>query len=183
MKKRIAVVTTILLVTIIIAGGSMAWLLSNPGKAVNEFKMGTVKVEVIEEGFTDISEAVATTYDKNVKVRSLGTKKTYVRVRLVPQWSEPSLPVSNVVLNLSGNGDWTDKQADGYYYFKYYLTENHITSSLLNSVTFTELGQEYEGASFTLKVVTEGVQITHEGWKDVWGLANLPFTLDQAWTP
>lgn len=183
MKKKIVIISTMLLVVFIIAGGSMAWFLSKPSEAVNQFEMGTVKVKVVEEGFTDISEAVVTTYDKNVQVKSLGSKKTYVRVKLVPEWSEPSLPVSNVVLNLSTNGNWTAKQADGYYYFKYYLTENQITSLLLDSVTFTELGPEYQGETFTLKVVAEGVQITHEAWKDVWGLTNLPFTPEQPLTP
>lgn len=182
MKKKTIVVSMILLAVMIIAGGSMAWLLSNPGEAVNQFEMGTVKVEVVEEGFTDISGAEAITYDKNVQVRSLGSKRTYVRVRLVPEWSNPSLPVSNVQLNLASNSDWM-LHTDGYYYFKYYLTENEITSLLLDSVTFTELGPEYEGATFTLKVVAEGVQITNEAWKDVWGLANLPFTPEQPWTP
>lgn len=183
MKKKIIVVLVVLLIATIIAGGSMAWLTSNPDEATNEFQMGTVEVEVVEEGFTDISGAIATTYEKNVQVRSLGTKRTYTRVRLVPEWSNPSLPVSNVVLNLSTSGDWTEKQSDGYYYFKYYLTENQITSLLLESVTFTELGSEYEGETFTLKVVAEGVQITHEAWKDIWGLTSLPFIPEEPWTP
>lgn len=181
MKKRIVVVSTILLISIMIAGSSMAWFTSSPEGAVNEFKIGTVKVKVVEPGFEDLENVQATTYDKNVQVQSLGTKRTYVRVRLVPEWSDPSLSVSNVQLNLN-IGDWTTKQADGYYYFKYYLKENEMTSLLLNSVTFTDL-DGYEGQTFTLKVVAEGVQITHEAWKDVWNLGNLPFTPDQPWTP
>jgi hypothetical protein len=180
MKKRIVVVSTILLISLMIAGGSMAWFTSNPGEEVNEFKFGTVQVKVVEPGFEDLENVEATTYDKNVKVQSLGTKRTYVRVRLVPEWSDPSLPVSNVQLNLN-TGDWTTKQADGYYYFKYYLKENEMTSLLLNSVTFTDL-DGYEGQTFTLKVVAEGVQITHEAWKDVWDLNNLPFTPEEPWT-
>jgi predicted ribosomally synthesized peptide with SipW-like signal peptide len=183
MKKKLIVVSTILLVALLIAGGSMAWFSDKSDEAVNEFKLGTVKVKVVEPGFEDLENVEATKYDKNVQVKSLGTKKTYVKVRLVPQWSNPSLPVSNVSLNLSNNGDWTTKQSDGYYYFKYYLTEDQLTSLLLESVTFSNLGPEHEGQTFSLKVVAEGVQITHEGWKDVWGLSSLPFTPDQPWTP
>lgn len=182
MKKKILAVSTILLVAIMIAGGSMAWFTSNPNEAVNEFQLGTVKVKVIEPGFEDLENVEATLYDKNVQVQSLGTKRTYVRVRLVPEWSNPSLSVSNVALNLSQNGNWTSKQADGYYYFKYYLNENEITSLLLESVTFTDL-TGYEGETFTLKVVAEGVQITNDAWKDVWGINTLPFTPEQPWTP
>ncbi len=181
MRKRIVVVSTILLISIMIAGGSMAWFTSSPDKAVNEFKIGTVKVKVLEPGFEDLENVEAITYDKNVQIQSLGTKRTYVRVRLVPEWSDPSLPVSNVQLNLN-LGDWTTKQSDGYYYFKYYLTENQITSLLVNSVTFTSLTPEYSGETFTLKVVAEGVQITNNGWKDVWGINTLPFPPNQPWT-
>lgn len=182
MKKRLILISTILLISIMIAGGSMAWFTSSPNKAVNEFQIGTVKVKVVEEGFEDLENVVATTYNKNVEVQSLGTKRTYVRVRLVPEWSNPSLPVSNVNLNLAANSDWL-LHTDGYYYFKYYLEENEITSKLLESVTFTNLPEEYEGETFKLKVVAEGVQITHEAWKDVWGLNTLPFTPNQPWTP
>lgn len=182
MKKRTVITVTILLISIMIAGGSMAWFTSNSSKAVNELQFGTIKVKILEE-FNDINGIDEKTYNKKVQIKNLGTKKAYVRVRLVPEWSEPSLPVSNVVLNLSANGDWTARQSDGYYYFKYYLTENDTTSLLLDSVTFSELGSEYKDASFTLKVVSEGVQTTHEAWKDIWGLNSLPFTPGQPWTP
>jgi predicted ribosomally synthesized peptide with SipW-like signal peptide len=182
MKKKLIVVSTILLVALLIAGGSMAWFSDKSDEAVNEFKLGTVKVKVVEPGFEDLENVEATKYDKNVQVESLGTKKTYVRVRLVPQWSNSSLPVSNVQLNLASNNDWVH-HTDGYYYFKYYLTQNQLTSLLLKSVTFSNLGPEHEGQTFSLKVVAEGVQITHEAWQDVWGLSSLPFPADQPWTP
>lgn len=180
MKKKLIAMSTVLLVALLMAGGSMAWFSAKADEATNEFTLGTVKVKIVEEGFEDLENVTATTYDKNVQVQSLGTKRTYVRVRLVPQWSDPSLPVSNVVLNLASPGDWK-LHSDGYYYFQYYLTENQITSKVLESVTFTSLPPEYEGASFTLKVVAEGVQITHEAWQNVWGLTSLPFTAEQAW--
>lgn len=183
MKKKIIIISLTLLITTVIAGSSMAWQLHNTEESVNEFKMGTVKVEVVEKEFTDIKDVTETTYDKKVQAKSLGTKETYVRVRLIPQWSEPSLPTSNVELNISRNGDWTKRETDGYYYFKYYLTENQLTSLLLESISFKDLGPEYEGADFTLKVVTEGVQTTNGAWKDVWGLTNLPFTPDRPWSP
>jgi predicted ribosomally synthesized peptide with SipW-like signal peptide len=182
MKRKIIAVSTILLVALLIVGASMAWFTDTSAEEANEFQMGTVQVKVVEEGFEDLENVIATTYNKNVQVQSLGTKKTYVRVRLVPEWSVPSLPVSNVELNLADNSDWM-LQDDGHYYFKYYLEKDDTTSPLLESVTFTELPPEYEGATFTLKVVAEGVQITHEAWKDVWGLENLPFTAEKAWIP
>lgn len=179
MRKRLIAVSTIVLLIFII-GISLAWFLSTESQA-NKFVLGTIEVEVLEPGFSDITDTKARTYEKNVQVRSLGTKKTYVRVRLVPEWSNPSLPVSNVVFNLASNSDWI--YSDGHYYFKYYLTKNQETSLLLDSVTFTELGPEYEGETLTIKAVAEGAQITHEAWKDIWGITSLPFMPEQPWNP
>lgn len=181
MKSKRLAISTIILVILLVAGTTLSWFTTGDAKT-NEFKMGTVKVKVIEEGFENIENATATKYDKNVQVQSLGTKRTYVRVRLIPEWSNPSLAVSNVQLNIANNGDWI-LHTDGYYYFIYYLTQNQITSKLLESVTFTDLGPEYEGATFSLHVLAEGVQITHEAWKDVWGLTDLPFAVETAWSP
>ncbi len=183
MKKRISLIVVAVLLIIVLSGTSLSWFLSNAGEANSEFQMGRVRVELVEEDFKDIENLEIGTYEKNVQVRNIGTSNSYVRVKLVPEWSEASLPVSNIVFNLSGNGDWTEKQEDGYYYFKYYLEENEITSSILDSITFTEISPEYEGASFTLNIVTEGVQKSNNGWKAIWDLTNLPFTPDQPWTP
>ena len=182
MKAKTLAISTIVLIVLIVAGATMAWFTTD-ANASNKFKMGTVDVIVVEEDFPDGGYSEVTTgvtYTKNVQVQSIGTKKTYVRVRLVPEWSDPSLPVSNAILNLADNEDWI-LHTDGYYYFKYYLTTNQLTSKLLEKVTFTELGSEYNGKIFTLKVVAEGVQITHEAWKVVWGLNELPFTPNVLW--
>lgn len=172
MKKRVIAISTIALMVVVV-GVTSAWFLASEVKA-NEFKMGTVEVEVLEPGFQDLTDIQAETYEKNVKVASKGTKKTYIRVSLFPEWSEPSLPTSNVQLNLN-SADWIDG-LDGYYYYKYYLTKNEETSLLLQSVTFTTLGPEYNGKTFTIKAIAEGVQITNDAWKDIWGMTTLPFT-------
>lgn len=184
MKKKCILISTIMLISLMVAGGSLAWYTSS-SNATNKFKMGTVEVKVLEPGFNDVTDAVVDLdYPKNVQVKSLGTKNTYIRVRLIPEWSDPSLPVSNVVLNLADNSGWVKNNPDdGYYYFIYYLTTNQITALLVESITFVELGPEYDGETFTLKVVAEGVQITHDAWKDVWGLTKLPFTPNQPWNP
>lgn len=187
MKSKIVVVSTITLILLLLGGTTMAWFVSNPNPLSNKFTAGTVDVEVLEPGFENIPNAAGnTTHGKNVKVKSWGNKKTYVRVRLVPMWeNEPSLPVSDVRLNLVNVGEgghWVDG-GDGYYYFKYYLTEGQETSLLLDGVTFGELGPEYEGKTFVLKVVAEAVQASNNAFIKVWGRDTLPFPLDQPWTP
>lgn len=172
MRKKIVAVSTMLLI-ILATSITFAWF-SNSEAITNKFNMGTIKVEVYEPEFKDLTNVKVGEYEKEVLVVSKGTKKTYVRVRLIPEWSEPSLPISNVQLNLNNTTDWVDG-GDGHYYYKYYLTKDQETSLLLESVTFTSLGSEYDGKTLTIKVVAEGVQITNDAWKYVWGLTELPF--------
>jgi hypothetical protein len=87
-----------------------------------------------------------------------------------------------VQFNLADNSDWV-LHGDGYFYFKYYLTQGQVTSELLQSVTFTDLGPEYSGKTLSVKVLVEGVQTTHDAWKEVWGLTELPFEPDMPWNP
>ena len=180
MKKK-TILISMLLIICFAMGVTYAWFTYAEAKE-NIFAMGTVEVEVVET-FTEVGNAqVGQSYPKSVQVRSNGSKKTYVRVMLFPEWSNPSLPVSNVKLNLADNSDWV-LHTDGYYYFKYYLTDEQTTSPLLASVSFIELGPEYNGETLTIKVVAEGVQTTHDAWKEVWGLTELPFEPDMPWNP
>lgn len=143
MKKRIMTISMILLISIMIAGGSMAWLTSSPEEGVSEFKMGTVEVEVVRSG------------NESVRIQNIGTSQAYVRVRVIPKWSKSNLSVSNVDVNIS-SGDW--EKRDGHYYYKYPLDPDEMTSNLVNSVSIGDLTEEYAGEEFTLKVVAEGFQ-------------------------
>lgn len=169
MKKRLILLSVILLISLMTVGNTMAWLTSSSDEVTEKMNIGTINVELLQSGLN------------NIRVISSGTSKTYVRARLIPQWSDNSLSTSNVKLDLNLT-DW-ESNDDGYYYFKYYLDKDQITSNLLNNVEFNNLASEYQGHSFNIKVVSEGVQITNQYWRELWGLDNLPFTPDQPWTP
>lgn len=159
MKKRLIILSALLLISIMVAGGTMAWFTSSPEAEASNFKIGIVQVEVSENGFEDIS------------VRNLGTIDSYIRVKVIPQWSEPGLSIANVGFDIN-DSDW--KYEDGYYYYKYAVKGSEETSKLINTISF-DLTEAYEGASFTIQVVAEGVQSTHEAWKDIWSIYSLPF--------
>ena len=184
MKKKYMLISTAILISLLVGGGTMAWF-SYSGSATNEFTMGTVQVEVLKSGLEDITGAEEEKeYQQSVVVKSLGNKKAYIRVRFIPQWSNPSLPVSNVELILGGNTNWVKVESDdGYDYYSYYLTENEKTQPLPVSVKFTKLGPEYKDQTFTLKVAAEGIQTTNRAWRTLWGLDKLPFTPNQRCNP
>ena len=89
----------IIMLLCIASSVTYAWFTAGEAKE-NRFDMGTVSVEILEE-FEPIVDVMADVdYEKVVKVKSNGSKKSYVRVKIFPEWSEPSLPVSNVEFNL-----------------------------------------------------------------------------------
>lgn len=162
MKKKVIIVSLALLMTLAVAGSTFAWF--NAGdSSVGISNLSTIQVETIGK-------------NENVKVQNKGTGDVYVRVRLVPQWSDPSLSVSNVKLNLNISDDWIDnKDNDGYYYYKDILKSGEITSNILNSIVIPEsLEGEYVGESFNVKVVSEGVQINQKALMSVWGIGSIP---------
>ncbi len=169
MKKKMIIFSVILLVYLMNASNTMAWFSNSSTNNLEDVIIGTIKLETIQPSLSDI------------RIKSTGTSKTYVRVRLIPKWTDNSLSTSNIQLNLNLT-DWVAND-DGYYYFKYYLEEGQITSNLLLSVDTNNLEQKYLGESVILKTVSEGVQITNELWRELWEINSLPYTLDKSWTP
>ncbi|WP_422485126.1 hypothetical protein [Gudongella sp. DL1XJH-153] len=160
MKNRLIIFSAILLISIMVVGGTFAWFTSSPEASLTKGEMGIIKVEVIENGLDNIS------------VKNIGLSDCYVRVRLIPKWSNQTLSVSNVDIDINGSY-WIEK--DGYCYYKGSLGVSEMTTDLIESIVVGELTPEYEGAILTLKVVAEGVQTTNEAWKEVWSIDSLPF--------
>ncbi len=157
MKNKLIIFSVIILVSIMIAGGTMAWFTSSPEASFSNFDIGIVEVEVVNNGLEDI------------KVKNIGTTESYIRVRFIPQWSNPNLSISNIIINCSN--DWTEK--DGYYYYSQPLKQNELTSNI--SIEIDDYSPEYEGATFKIKIVAEGVQSTYNAWKNVWSINSLTF--------
>jgi predicted ribosomally synthesized peptide with SipW-like signal peptide len=172
------------LAALLVVGGTMAFFTDNE-KVENTLTAGTVEVEINEHGFKDITNwQRGGTENKDVSVKSTGSKGTYVRVCLVPQWLneagtdvDTNLSVGNVILNLASNWGNNWVYADGWYYYKQKLDKNGETSLLLDSVTLdsSTTGEEYSGRTLRIKVIAEGVQASHDAYKRVWGIDDLPW--------
>ena len=174
MKKRTIIIGSIVvLVVLLVVGGTMAWF-TDKGEATNKFTGGTVDIEVIEKFDKPDNWNPGAEAEKKVSIESLGSKQTYVRVALIPQWDDDSsLPISNVELILADNDDWIYK--DGWYYYKKILNEDDVTSLLLEEVRLKdETDDDYQGRTLEIKVKAEAVQASHNAYEDVWGAGSLP---------
>jgi len=175
------------LVALLVVGGTMAWF-TDTKEASNKFTAGTVKIQILENGQTNpvVKENVnpGDIYDKEVKVESLGSKRTYVRVSINPVW-EGNLPINNVNL-IFADGElgthWVDG-GDGWYYYKHILAAGAVTEPLLSKVEIigSLTGDDYQGKKLTVNVKAEAVQASHEAYKDAWGLSNMPTGIEP-WT-
>lgn len=191
MKKRnLMLGSAIMLAVLLVAGGTMAWFTSNV-EVTNTFTAGTVDVNLIENdvviggqvGGLNVSNVnPGDTHDKKIQVKSNGSKSTYVRIKLTPEWTlatGKSFPTgfgANSLPPASLIGLSTDWILDGgYYYYKNILTTGVYTSALITGVKFDgpTMTNAYQGATFTMKVEVEAIQATHNAYQS-WGISSLP---------
>ena len=104
MKKRIMMFSSVTaLVTLLVAGGTMAWFTSNPEAVNNEFEAGTVNIGINENRFQNIKNwNPGQTSTKDVDITIDSSKQTYVRVKLTPSWGG-DLALDHVAINLHLN--------------------------------------------------------------------------------
>lgn len=164
------------LVALLVVGGTMAWF-TDEKEVANTFEAGTVKIELLENGSEEAIEKTnvnpGDTFDKEIKVKSVGSKKTYVRVSITPVWDDEQLETDNVEL-IFADGEpgtnWIDGE-DGWYYYRYILEEGEETEELLSQVRIIgdKTGNEYQGKKLTVNVKSEAVQASHYAYEDAWG--------------
>ena len=198
MKKRNLVLGSIVvLAALLIVGGTMAWFTAEADPVTNTFTAGTVEIELHDVQMVEGAEVDFPTegienvnpgdeYGKIVYVENTGSKAIYVRAKLTPEWKDPdgnllpleagTPPVLMATFPLLDNGWFL--HTDGYYYYKNPLAggaageSNAVTTHLIEKVIFAgaEMTNDYQGATFTLKVEAEAIQASNGAALDQWGV-------------
>ncbi len=116
---------------------------------INEFTVGS-NVSSIEEKFGSYEAfEKGESYGKEVAVRNEGNVACYVRV-----FAEIEDPDVASVLSVDLNeNQWTDKQEDGFYYYREILEPGEKTEPL-----FTEIRADEDTAEFRMIIMSETVQ-------------------------
>lgn len=88
MKRKVVILTAFALVALLVAGGTMAWF-TGTARANNEYRAGTIKVEVNNK----LKGLKANTYlnpgdcfEGNITFKNTGNKRAYLRVKLTSIW-------------------------------------------------------------------------------------------------
>jgi len=156
------------------------WL---PGSEVEKLVIATNTGNVDEAVRISLSENWTTAHNNTLNgwITENGNKSSHL-----PE-NEPSNDERVAIINFDNNEDW--EYSNGYYYYKYKLSPNESTSSLIKSVTFnakTKLddtcvetptatgrtitcdssGDDYDNATYTLTFNIETVQ--YNKYKEAW---------------
>ena len=190
-RKNLLIGSALVLAALLVVGGTMAWFTAAVGPVPNTFTAGTVEIELHDvdgqgqsfapNGITNVNPGDE--YLKTVYVENTGSKAVYVRVKLTPAWTKDtaSLPLDVEGVDMATfpivGTDWV-LHTDGYYYYKNPLAGaaadevNRVTTHLIEKVIFAgaAMTNDYQGATFTLKVEAEAVQASHGAAEDLWEL-------------
>jgi hypothetical protein len=142
-----------LLVVILIAGVTLAWLEAQSEPLLNTFGTAEITCTVVET-FSDGTKS-------DVSIRNTGTMDAYIRVALIPVWKDGSqiagLPASlnDCTMEWSGGyGSVWVVGTDGYYYCKQPVPAGACTPLLIDKCTASPHGNYL----FELQISAQAVQ-------------------------
>lgn len=180
MKKRpmIQVLLSVLLVAVVLVGGTMAYLVATDSPLINTFTLANVETEVKED------PEEGTEIDKAPYVTNTGSSPVYVRAKAVVVTQEDSpVAVSQDQVTISYNKEnWTEGP-DGYYYYNAILqpavgSQVSKTANLFNGVKVDDTVSE--DAKFSIVVYHESVLAPSTPPSNVVTAAQAAFSADAA---
>ena len=115
------------------------------------------EVEVDDEESLDISHA--TNVSRIVRVKNIGRHSMYVRVKLnIYGENDGEIYDISDAYKIDTSDNWIYQ--DGYYYYKYALSEDEITDELMKEIVFDNdiVTTKYQGSKFNLEIKGEALQ-------------------------
>lgn len=198
-KKIIGVIVSIVLVMVTALGVTLAYYQDETGTIVNQFSVGNVTTELVEDFKQTDDNGVTATFDKTPKVTNTGANACLVRVRvsITPEsvvtkkmtiaGSEKSyLEISSAdgTWVYHPENDWKQglwRYEDGWYYYEGVVQPGHSTAALFENVV-VNYGSEEQWEDFDIIIYQEAVQAevvngeqlisgtTPEGRMEIWSL-------------
>lgn len=182
-KNKVMIGTMLLLVVLLIGGGTFAWFTAQAEPVVNEFTAGTVEIELIDcfEGAPNVNPGDC--YWKAIYVKNTGTKRAYIRIKADAVFDGGQ---STDVLSYGINNpiNWGPfnllpgwEYEDGYFYYNRIVHPGHYTRPLLkcNRICFNGplMDDTYQGAELDITISAEAIQATNGAIQEEWGV-NFP---------
>lgn len=159
MKKKIFVFVISAALTGVCLCTSLYAYLSSHDNQINYFTAGQNSIEIKEE-FPTPDPKPGGSIKKVVTIKNNGDVPCFVRTQILFSNGEAE-GVSTLALN---KVDWTERQQDGYYYYRHILPVGKSTPALLTAVKIAESANLDELKEFEIFVYSESVQA--EGFRE-----------------
>ena len=175
MKKKTLILLTALVVLCLLMAGTLAYF-TQEEIAHNVITSGAIDIELIEKAIKDGKEVdfedvegimPGMDISKIVKIENTGDSDAFVRIKLgykvvLADGTEVEPDESLVKIDFDdANWTWTDGNI---WYYNKPLKSGETTPPLFTTVAFsTAIGNDYQGAKFTIDVSAQAVQAANNG--------------------
>jgi len=168
-KKSILALAMMVLLLTVSVGGTIAYLAASTEPVVNIFTPGELKNEVEEDEFKGDTKT-------NVKISNTGTVDAYVRAAVIVTWKDTDgnvygkLPVAGTdyQMVMGESTKWTEKKADGFYYYKGAVAADQATDILISKCI--QLVKAPDGYKLSVEIISNSVQAEPDtAVKELWG--------------
>lgn len=186
MKKRnMMLLTSMMLAVLLIAGGTFAWFTASADPVVNEFTMGTLDIKVHENFCPPTNVNPGQCFNKDIWIENTGSKRAVVRIGIDEAFEMAGGAgwLGTDVISYTLGYGWFKKTIGGEDYFVYnrvlggsnypWSSEYKKTTNLFKGcICFDgkKMGNEFQGATYTMTVNAEAIQATNGAPWDEWGL-------------
>lgn len=167
---------TAVIVATVTVGGTLAYMTVKTNAQINNLNPGVADIEVSEPNGSSYA-LTGSNSDVNKIVTVTNVKRdravpVYVRVRLVPiirftNGDEGTGEQAAVTYQFVNPTKWTEKQSDGYYYYKGILQPGTTTEDLINKAMVA--GGLKDGKKLEIQVVADSIQTVADAEQTAWG--------------
>lgn len=158
-KKRVmGFLVAAVFVGVLLCTGIYAYL-TGQAERVNRLSMGENVIET-EEEFPDPDPKPGGSVKKVVKIKNTGDVPCFVRTQVLFSNGEAEA-VSTIDFNTE---DWTERQEDGYHYYKHILPVGESSTALMTAIKIADNAHLEDLKDFQVIVYSESVQ--SEGYQD-----------------
>ena len=164
-KSMLKIALSILLVAVVLVGGTLAYLVTQTEILTNTFAVVDINTEIDEPEDPDHPKQPAK--EKSASVKNSSNVSVYVRAIAVVTTEEGSeIPVSAGDVGISyvavppdsTTDGWFYNETDQYYYYTRPVEANGSTTLLFDGVTVDDLGDNADKARFAVYVYHESVE-------------------------
>lgn len=149
--------------------------MTDQDNVINDFKIanegGTIKEEFTPPSTSNPFKP-GTAYPKKVQVTNTNQTPFFVRVSVTPEiTSNDGILLASQIgkqLTIDLGSDWILGE-DGFYYYLGKVMPNSSTTPVFTKVTLaSNVGKEYDGATFTLNIKSETVVVDKDSYRQAW---------------